>query len=60
MNTPNDFELDTQEIAELKALLEIKPSCVSFDNGASFDIRRSLVNISDPEKFNQGLSKIKD
>lgn len=59
METQADFELTAEEIAELKALLELKANTSSCDNGVSFNLRRKLVAITDPVKFKKCLSELK-
>ena len=59
MKTQADFELTAEEMAELKALLELKAGTMSWDNGVSFNLRRKLVAITDPIQFKKRLSELK-
>lgn len=59
MNANSDFELTAEEIAELKALLEVKAGTSYYDNGTSFNLRRKLVAITDPVEFKKCLSELK-
>ncbi|MBQ9682460.1 MAG: DUF1963 domain-containing protein [Neisseriaceae bacterium] len=59
METQADFELTAEEMAELKALLEVKAGTSYYDNGTSFNLRRKLVAITDPVEFKKCLSELK-
>ncbi|MBQ9681836.1 MAG: DUF1963 domain-containing protein [Neisseriaceae bacterium] len=59
METQADFELTAEEMAELKALLELKAGTMSWYNGVSFNLRRKLVAITDPVEFKKCLSELK-